>query len=70
MKVTLFGIYTDCPLEDKQCIKPCDGRCERLMLYEEKIREEASEVLAGMRENGTWDGDDDEDVNYNEKYDD
>lgn len=66
MKVTLFGIYRDCPLEDKQCIKPCDGRCERLMLYEEKIREEASEVLAGMKEGGHID----ENSNYDEEYED
>ena len=68
MKVLYLGRYIDCPLQ-VDCAKDCKGRCERLELFEEHIQEEAHEVMLGMRENGDWNGDEDEDVNYNEKYD-
>ena len=68
MKVLYFGRYVDCPLRI-DCVRDCKGRCERLELFEEHIQEDANEVLAGMRENGDWDGDDYEDINYNEEYD-
>lgn len=55
VEVNLFGLWQRCPLQSPECEGKCiDGRCQSkcdyLMLYEEKIREEAREYQKEVNE--------------------
>ena len=47
MRVLLFGRYVECPLKDNTC-GVCKGKCDRLDLYEEKIKADARDYKMAM----------------------